>query len=181
VIFRFEVCMDLSYIVPFISSAQNVFSTMLQIAVTAGEPIPGRALSTRYAISGTIKLSGGATGTMSMRYPIETADALVRLFTGTTIKPSDPDFADAIGELANMVCGGAKWQLGTKKRVSISCPTVEFGEPVVRPHDKEKQKEIPCIQIPCSTECGPFVIEVAIRRPGVGAAKAKPAGNARAR
>jgi chemotaxis protein CheX len=150
--------MDPAYITPFISSIQNVFSTMLQLVVTIGEPRLKSDSSTSYDVSGIIGMSGEVQGSVVLSFPSDTAAAIVSLFTGTQLAPGHPDFADAIGELVNMVSGGAKGQFSGKK-VSISCPSVVVGQH----HHIARQKEVPCVVIPCTTDCGELAIEVAIR------------------
>jgi Holliday junction resolvasome RuvABC endonuclease subunit len=43
-----------------------------------------------------------------LAFPTETAERVVSLFCGQQLAAGTPDFADAIGELVNMVSGGAK-------------------------------------------------------------------------
>jgi len=160
--------MDPAFLVPFISSIQNVFSTMLQLQVTIGDPSLKNDPVPNFDISGIIGMSGDVTGTVVISFPSATAEGVVGLFTGTKMAATDADFADAIGELVNMVCGGAKGQFQGTKRVSISCPSVVIGPN----HAIARQKDIPCIVIPCSTDCGDFVIEVAIRENSPAAAGA---------
>lgn len=152
--------MDTSFLVPFISSIQNVFATMMQLQVTIGDPrlkSPGETSS--FDVSGIIGMSGDVVGTIVLSFPTATAESIVQLFTGTKQTVEHPDFADAIGELVNMVSGNAKGQFSGKKKVSISCPSVVIG----KHHAIAGQKDIPCVIIPCSTDCGELVIEVSIR------------------
>ena len=69
-----------------------------------------------------------------------------------------PDFADAVGELINMISGNAKAEF-QRKAVSISCPSVVLGAD----HTIAVQSGTPCVLIPCSTDCGEVVLEVALR------------------
>ena len=67
------------------------------------------------------------------------------------------DFADAIGELTNMVAGNAKARLDHGD-CSISCPSVVLGRgiSVLRP------RHIPSLCLPCDCEAGSFVIELTL-------------------
>ncbi|MEM8757802.1 MAG: chemotaxis protein CheX [Planctomycetota bacterium] len=150
--------MDAQYITPFMTSIQNVFSTMLQMPVTINEPRIKEQPKATYDVSGVIGMSGDVTGTVVLSFPLDTAQRLVTLFVGETIEVDNPDFADAIGELVNMVSGNAKG-LFSDKRVSITCPSVIIGEN----HNVSTSKDTPCIVIPCETDCGELAIEVAIR------------------
>ncbi len=155
--------MDTAYLVPFITSIQNVCATMLQLQVTIGEPHLKGSESNNCDVSGIIGMSGDVVGTVVLSFPKETAESIVQLFTGTKIGIDNPDFADAIGELVNMVCGNAKGQFTGKKKVSISCPSVVIG----KHHAIASQKDLPCVAIPCTTDCGELVIEITIRESAV--------------
>ena len=69
----------------------------------------------------------------------------------------DEDFADAIGELVNMVSGGAKAQF-TGKDVGISTPTVVIGSG----HNVYGRKTMTTIEIPCNCDIGEFNVEVSL-------------------
>ncbi len=73
---------------------------------------------------------------------------------------SHPDFADAIGELANMIAGGAKSNFDGLA-VTISLPSVVIGDP----HEvivTGAPSGAPRLIIPCQTELGQFHVEVAM-------------------
>lgn len=150
--------MDPMTIQPFITSIQNVFSTMMQLQVSIGEPRIKSSNTGEHDVSGINGLTGDVVGSVALSFPTETATNVVALFCGSKVDPSSPDFADAIGELGNMVSGGAKAMFHGRK-VSISCPSVVLGNN----HVIACQSGVPCILIPCMTDCGDFVIEVAIK------------------
>ncbi|MEO1584875.1 MAG: chemotaxis protein CheX [Planctomycetota bacterium] len=150
--------MDPQFITPFITSIQNVFSTMLQLPVTIEEPRIKEGRQATYDVSGIIGMSGDVTGSIVLSFPSETAERLVALFVGMELASDTPDFADAIGELVNMVSGNAKAGF-TGKNVSISCPSVIVGSD----HNVSTGSDTPCVVIPCQTDCGQVAIEIAIR------------------
>ena len=158
--------MDPNYIKPFIASIQNVFSTMMQLPVNVQTPTLKGSTAVSYDVSGIIGLSGDVVGSVVLSFPSETAERIVALFCGQKLASSTPDFADAVGELVNMVSGGAKAQFKGKK-VSISCPSVVVGPA----HVVARQSDAPTIVIPCSTDCGTFAIEVTIQEAAVPAAQ----------
>jgi chemotaxis protein CheX len=167
--------MDPNYIKPFIASVQNVLTTMLQMPVTVNEPRLKSTPTVEYDVSGIIGLSGGVTGSVVLSFPLETAERLVTLFAGMKLAPDSPDFADAVGELVNMITGGAK-AMFPSKRTSISCPTVVCG----KGHTVARQSDIPCVVIPCTTECGNLAIEIAIKPEEATAAAPKAVAAAKA-
>ena len=151
--------MDPAYITPFIASVQNVCSTMMQLQVTIGKPRVKNEAGATYDVSGIIGMTGDVVGSVVVSFPLESAKAVVALFAGQRLEADNPDFADAVGELVNMIAGGAKGMFRGTKNVSISCPSVVVGAS----HIVARQKDTPCIVIPCSTDCGELTLEICIR------------------
>ncbi|MCC7408157.1 MAG: chemotaxis protein CheX [Phycisphaeraceae bacterium] len=151
--------MDSSYITPFIKSVQNVFETMLQLKVDIGEPALKRSGDPSYDVSGIIGMSGDLEGSIVLSFPTATAERVVSLFVGTDMAHSHADFPDAVGELVNMISGGAKAQFAGK-HVSITCPSVVIGND----HAIHGAKDVICIHLPCQSDCGQFAVEVSIKQ-----------------
>jgi len=149
---------DPNLIAPFISSVQHVFSTMFQLPVEVGDPSMKKNSECSHDVSGIIGMSGEFQGNVVLSMPSATAVAVVALFSGEKYETSSDDFADAVGEIINMICGNAKASF-QRKNVSISCPSVVIGPN----HRVTGQSDIPCILIPCTTDCGELNLEVAIR------------------
>ena len=151
--------MDASYITPFIESTKTVFSTMLQLPVTCGKPVAESTIpASNCDVSGIIGMSGDVMGTVILCFPRDTATAVVEKFVGMAVDASSEDFADAVGELVNMVSGGAKAKFAGKS-VNISCPSVVIGAG----HKVGHMSDAICIRNPCSSACGDFVVEVSMR------------------
>jgi chemotaxis protein CheX len=150
--------MNHTYVTPFITSATKVFETMLALSVTVGTPQRKSAATPAYGVSGIIGMSGDVDGAVVLSFPTETAERVVALFTGTPLSRDHEDFADAIGELINMISGGAKAQFPCK-RVTISCPSVVVGSN----HVVFGRKDVISITIPCHCDCGDFAVEVSFR------------------
>jgi len=150
--------MDPQYITPFIKSIQNVFATMLRMPVTINAPTIKKDKSATYDVSGIIGMSGDVVGSVVLSFSKDTAQKLVNAFCGMDLPSDSPDFADAVGELVNMISGSAKGMF-VDKNVSISCPSVVIGPG----HHINTRSDTPCICIPCSTEQGELSIEIAIR------------------
>jgi chemotaxis protein CheX len=150
--------MDPAYIIPFVKSVQNVFTTMIKLAVRVGAPRLKAPGESAHDVSGIIGMSGDVDGAVVLSFPRVTADAAVKRFTGAATL-SKEDFSDAVGELVNMIAGGAKAQF-TGKSVSISCPSVIIGHD----HTVFGAKDVTTIIIPCACECGEFAVVVSIRQ-----------------
>ena len=152
--------MDIRYINPFMASVRDVFRTMANVEVQILKPRVRTDERRLPGVSGVIGLSGDVTGACVLCLPSEVACKLASAFSGEEMTESHPDFADAIGELANMVAGGAKSQLGGLA-VSISLPSVVIGDP----HEvgvTGLPSDTPRVVIPCQTEMGQFQVEVAM-------------------
>lgn len=154
--------MDQSFVMPFIKSVQNVFETMLQLPLQIGTPALKQGPDPSFDVSGIIGMSGDVEGSVVLSFPTATAERVVALFTGAEIEAAHEDFADAVGELVNMISGGAKAQLDGKK-VSISCPSVVVGHD----HVVYGRKDVVCVKIPCSSDVGDFAVEVSVRQAAV--------------
>lgn len=150
--------MDTQLYLPFAESIQSVFSTMLGLDVSVGE-IEATGDSQDHDVSGIIGLSGDVTGNAALCFNRETAKKIVSSFVGMEIDPSTEDFADAIGELANMVAGSAK-AMYDGMHVTLTCPSVVVGDN----HRIRSQREVPAVKVPCNCVHGDFFIEVAVKR-----------------
>ncbi len=161
--------MDSSYIMPFVRSIKSVFSMMLQMEVQVGAPQVRRGGSPSHDVSGIIALNGDVEGNVVLSFPTAVAVQAVERFTGMKLDVLHEDFADAVGELVNMISGSAKAEF-TGKYVTISCPSVVIGAE----HMVFGAKDMVCIGIPCAAACGSFVLEVGIKQMAA-SAKYKPA------
>ncbi len=152
-----EVFMDASFIKPFIESTKAVFSTMLASEVTFGRPHMVES-PPRFDVSGIIGMSGDVVGSVVLSFPTPVAKVVVGKFAGSELPVESDDFADAVGELVNMISGAAKAKFDGKK-VSISTPSVVVGPG----HTVARPTNTVCISLPCKVYCGEFSIDVAIR------------------
>jgi chemotaxis protein CheX len=144
-------------VLPFVQSVRAVLSSMAGVVTTVGKPYLKVDSHHKHNVSAIIGFSGDVIGSMVISLQSGTAVSIASAFAGVEVEAESPDFSDAIGELANMIAGGAKKDLGG--RATITCPTVVMGEGLrtARLHG------VPCIVIPCSTAAGEFVVEVNLR------------------
>lgn len=144
-------------IMPFVNSVRSVFTTMVNVPTTLGKPFLKKDPCPSYDVSSIIGFSGDITGCVVVSLQMKAAEQLVSAFAGTPIDSTSPDFADAIGELANMIAGAAKKDLGHAARISIPSVIIGTGHLIARLSD------VPCIVIPCQTPAGDFTVEVSIK------------------
>lgn len=150
--------MDARFVNPFVVSVKQVFKTMADADVQILKPKMKSDESSD--VSGIIGFSGDAMGAVVLCFPGDVACKLASAFSGEEMTIDHVDFADAIGELANMVAGGAK-ALFKDLTVNISLPSVAIGKShligvAALPADT------PRLVIPCQTEMGTFHLEVAM-------------------
>lgn len=144
-------------IIPFVESTRRVFQTMVKVESKVLRPHLKNTQIATHDVSGIIGFVGDIIGSVVVTLQRETAIKLVNAFVGSEIDPASPDFTDAIGELANMIAGSAKQDLGFN--ASISVPTVVMGHG----HTIAQLSGVPCIVIPCTTPWGEFAVEVNIK------------------
>ena len=150
--------LDPKLIVPFVNSVRLVMSTMTGLAVTVGaskiRTIPGA----EFDYSGIIGFSGGIVGTVVVSFQKAAAVQIVEAFAKCPIEPDTADFADALGELTNMIAGAAKKEFGANASISIPTVVMGAGHVITRPSD------VPCVSVPCSAAGASFAVELSIRK-----------------
>lgn len=150
--------MDVRFINPFIAATKTVFKTMVATDISVGKPYVIRANQEQSAdVSAVIGMSGDAVGCVVLSLPMQTACNVASQFAGTPLTQANPDFSDALGELANMVAGQAKAKF-ERLNVSISLPSVIVGEEHVVSQSRAK----PRLALPCQSELGDFTVEVVL-------------------
>jgi chemotaxis protein CheX len=149
--------MDVKYINPFINAVKKLFSTMIDVPFKLGQPTLKKANIPEYEISGIIGLSGTVSGCVVINLSREIALQLVSALIGDEVSELDDDCTDAIGEIANMIAGNAKTDFPSDG-TSISVPSVVVGK-----HKVSYPSGLPIIAIPCLTDKGEMVIEVALK------------------
>lgn len=149
--------MDVSFINAFVRAIGNVFDTMVGVKIKVGKPSRRSDELASSEVSGVIGISGDVQGAVVLNFSDQMATTIASKFTGGQVAPQSPDLVDAIGELANMVAGGAKGEFGTGNSY-ISLPTVVLG----KGHRVSQTQAHPGITIPCSTELGEFSVDISL-------------------
>jgi chemotaxis protein CheX len=144
-------------VMPFVNSTRQVFQTMVGVETKILTPHLKTEASVSFDVSGIIGFSGDIIGSAVVSFQASAAKKLVAAFAGSEMELDSPDFPDAIGELANMIAGAAKKDLGGA--ANITCPTVLIGAG----HHIARLTGVPCVVIPCQTSVGDFAVEVNIK------------------
>jgi chemotaxis protein CheX len=145
-------------IVPFINSVRSIFQTMVKVETKIDTPRLKADPWPTFDVSGIIGFSGDVIGNVVVSFQMATAQSLVTAFAGAPIDPTTPDFSDAIGELANMIAGGAKKHLGAAANITVPSVIIGHGHQIAR------LSNVPCIVIPCTTPVGEFAVEVNVKQ-----------------
>ncbi|HEX8916108.1 MAG TPA: chemotaxis protein CheX [Humisphaera sp.] len=153
-----EAPLNRQIVVAFVESIRSVYATMLGTQVQALTPYLKPDIGGPHDVSGVIGFSGGFHGSVTVGFPRDVAEKSVAAFAGTALPMGTADFADAVGELTNMVAGAAKSTLNGG--ASISTPVVVVGTA----HTMPRLKDVPSIVIPCRCKFGDFSVEVNMKQ-----------------
>jgi len=114
------------YVNPFIQSVIETFDSMLDCEVGHGEPTPTTDNEEAICLIGVTGLSGTAQGNIAIKFPIDTATAVIGSLVNTKYGEINSSVVDGVGELINIIAGNAKAKIRGHK-ISISLPTVFKG------------------------------------------------------
>jgi chemotaxis protein CheX len=142
---------------PFLTSTLNVFRTMASCELTRGQPSLMKGTQPAHDVSGIIGLTGKAIGTVVLSLDRQVALGVTGAMLGETPLDLNGDVVDAIGELTNIVAGGAKAQL-EQFEMSVTMPSVILG----RNHTVEFPRDINPIAIPFDSQWGPICVQVGL-------------------
>ena len=107
-----------------ITSAHDVFQTMISMEVKPKEPFARKGLDSLADITGVISLTGMVMGSVILSIDTKTAQITVSNMLGDQIE-AEQEIVDGVGEITNMVVGMAKTELS-----NISCD-FEISVPVM--------------------------------------------------
>ncbi len=153
--------MKVEYLNPFVTSTINTFSTMLGMKPVRGKPEVSTTPTATHEVSAIIGMSGvKAQGTVVFSLSKEMALKTVSKFLGEQVGEFNPGVADGIGELVNIIAGGAKADLNKSGLgLELALPTVVVGQN----HMVWQKSGVARIIVPFSCELGEFTVEFSIK------------------
>lgn len=153
--------MDVKYINPFINSLINTLEMMIGVAAESKPPYVKEDSVTPGDITGIIGFAEkDISGSIALSFPEDTALKIYNAMTGDNMLKITKDVEDSIGELANIVAGGAKTVLATEGlSFHISIPSVVVG----RNHTINHKADAPIVVIPFQLDKHRFVMEVSMK------------------
>lgn len=153
--------MDVKIINPFLVAAIHVLKTMANIEPTPGKPFLKKEARALGDVSAVLGITGDARGSMAITFTESCIKAIVSNLFGTPITEFNEEVTDAVGELANMICGDARRRLGEQGiALQASIPTVIAG----KDHSITHINSGPRLAVPFQTASGTFVVEVAFNK-----------------
>jgi chemotaxis protein CheX len=136
--------MNAEFINPFISALINVMSTMAQIELKPGKPKRKSDDKAGGDISGLIGMVGeNIKGSLSISFEENLVLEIMDKMLGERPAGINADVKDMVGEITNMICGGAKNELSQKGfEFGMATPMVVSGKNHTVDHQVDGKKII---------------------------------------
>ncbi|MEC4725655.1 chemotaxis protein CheX [Shewanella sp. D64] len=121
--------MNVNFINPFLESLINVISTMASMELTPGKPGIKKNNLAKGDVSGLIGMVGPQTkGSLSITFEQKLILEIMQNMLGENPGIINEEITDLVGEITNMVTGGAKNKLGDKGyEFDMATPVVVSG------------------------------------------------------
>jgi len=150
--------MKAEFINPFLSSLVEVLKTMAQIDLEPGEPDKKTEDIASGDVSGVIGMVGPQIkGSLAITVEKSLALHIYSNMLGESIEEIDTQVKDMIGEITNMVCGGAKRILGENGyEFELATPTIISGQG----HEIHHKVSGPKLIMPFISNFGKAYIEI---------------------
>jgi chemotaxis protein CheX len=150
--------MNVKFINPFLASLMNVLETMAMTTLVPGKPTLKKEQEARGDLAGLIGMAGPQTkGTLSITFEESLALSIMEKMLGERPNSINEDVTDMVGEITNMVTGGAKNILsGNGYEFDMATPMVVSG----KNHTINHKCEASALIIPFDSEFGKAFIEV---------------------
>lgn len=152
--------MDAALINPFINSTLNVIKTMAFTDVKPGAPYIKTGNKTYGVVTGIIGLASEKySGNMILSFDEGAILGIVSGMLGETFTEVNQDVVDAVGELTNMISGGAKAVLSQEGYVfNMATPAMIVGKDI----EISQLTSSPIVAVPFTTSSGSFVVEAGL-------------------
>lgn len=150
--------MNVNFINPFLQSLLNVISTMASMDLTPGKPQVKTDNLAKGDVSGLIGMVGPQTkGSLSITFEQKLVLQIMQNMLGENPGKINEEVTDLVGEITNMVTGGAKNLLGQKGyEFEMATPMVVSGKGHTISHKANGTKII----MPFTSSHGTAFIEI---------------------
>ncbi|MFD2176518.1 chemotaxis protein CheX [Veronia pacifica] len=150
--------MRVEFVNPFLASLVNVLTTMAQLDIEPEKPQLKKGSVAKGDVSGLIGMVGPQTkGSFSVSFEEKLALEIMNRMLGEKPSSINEEVTDMVGEITNMVTGGAKRLLAEKGfDFDMATPIVVSG----KDHTITHKGEGPIIIMPFKSEFGSAHIEI---------------------
>ncbi|MCZ4337588.1 chemotaxis protein CheX [Shewanella colwelliana] len=150
--------MNVNFINPFLESLLNVLQTMANMSLTPGKPNLKKDNLAKGDVSGLIGMVGPQTkGSLSITFEEPLILEIMNGMLGEKPSSINEEVTDLVGEITNMVTGGAKNLLGDKGyEFEMATPIVVSGKGHTIAHKSDGKKII----MPFTSNWGNAYIEI---------------------
>ena len=150
--------MNVEFINPFLEAMLNVLSTMAQLDAKPGKPALKESDVSRGEVSGIIGMIGEkARGSVAISFTKPVILDIVKRMLAEEPTVINETVTDLVGELTNMVSGGAMKILGEHGYIfDMAIPAVVSGKDHLIHHRSKGKKII----LPFSVDSGEFFVEL---------------------
>lgn len=150
--------MNVEFVNPFLEALLNVLRTMAGMDARPGRPDIKKTNISSGDVTGLIGMTSElARGTLAISFTETVILDITQRMLGEAVDRIDATVTDMVGEITNMVTGGAKKILSEKGyHFDMAIPSVVAGKEHVIRH----KSTAPVITVPFRTERGDFFIEV---------------------
>ena len=151
--------MDVKYVNPVLDSIVNVLSMMAQMKPEAGKPSIKEGSEAQGVVTGLIDFKGSQNAvSTAISFSRPVALEITKRMMHTDPEEIDDMVQDLVGEICNMMAGGAKGTLEAQGYdLELTLPSVFTGEH----HEIKHTVSGPVIVLPFTTEVGDFFVELA--------------------
>jgi chemotaxis protein CheX len=150
--------MNVDYVNPFLDALVNVLTTMASTKATHGRPYIKTDHNAMGDVTGIIGLAGEKTkGSLAITFSESAILYITSQMLGEPILKIDDTVVDMVGEITNMVSGGAKKELAKQGyKFDMATPTMVTGKGHVVTHKSSGVT----IVVPFRISKGEFFVEV---------------------
>ncbi len=150
--------MKAEFINPFLESLVNVLSTMAMTEASPGKPSLKKEQKAMGDVTGLIGMaSDRAKGSLAITFSEAAIIDITKRMLGEEVKGVDETVTDVVGEITNMVCGGAKKTLAERGYdFDLAIPGVVTG----KDHTITHKSAGAIIIVPFTTTAGKFYLEI---------------------
>lgn len=154
--------MNAEFINPFVTALLNVIETMAQIKLLPGKPKKKENNEAGGIVSGLIGMVGdNIQGSLSISFEEELVLEIMNNMLGEKPDSINSDVNDMVGEITNMICGGAKNELDQKGfDFGMATPIVVSGKNHTIDHQVDGKKVV----LPFSHKSGNLYLEMCFNK-----------------